>query len=250
MSICKSPLLTCAIALFALLVAAPCMSDEKADAIELVQDAESTFHNFVSDPAMEWFRDNVKDAKALVIVPQLLKAGFIFGASGGNGVVLTKDSATDSWSNPAFYSVGSVTWGLQIGGEVAEVIMLVMTDSGMHSLLSTKLQLGGDISVAAGPVGAGAQAATVDILQFTRTKGVYGGLTLEGAVITPRDDLTNAFYGKIVDPLDILVRQKVTGNSYSNSLRQLVYQTTARTAENPEYRTGIPSGKPSPGYAK
>lgn len=202
------------------------VADDKLDAIGIVKDAETTFSDFVADPNMSWFRDNVRDAKAMVIVPNLLKGGFIFGASGGSGVVLSRDKATGSWSSPAFYSMGSVTWGLQIGGEVAQVVMLVMTESGMHSLLSTKVQLGGDASVAAGPVGAGAQAATVDILQFTRSMGVFGGLTLEGAVITPRDDLNSAFYGRIVDPVDILVRHSVINNN-GNALRDLIARTTA-----------------------
>jgi lipid-binding SYLF domain-containing protein len=222
----KNSLISWIVGLLCLVFSLQAFPDGRSDAIELVNGAEATFHDFVSDPNMGWFRDNVGEAKALVIVPQLLKAGFIFGASGGNGVVMVKDKATESWSNPAFYSVGSVTWGLQIGGEVAEVIMLVMTEGGMNSLLSTKLQLGGDASIAAGPVGAGAQAATVDILQFTRTKGIYGGLTLEGAVITPRDDLTGAFYGRIVDPVDVLIRQRVTSKQ-ADRLRDLVYRTTA-----------------------
>jgi lipid-binding SYLF domain-containing protein len=226
MPIVKNIRVACATGLLYLVISLQAFADEKSDAIELVDSAEATFQNFVSDPDMGWFRDNVADAKALVIVPQLFKAGFIFGASGGNGIVMAKDKASESWSNPAFYSVGSVTWGLQIGGEVAEVVMLVMTESGMHALLSTKLQLGADVSVAAGPVGAGAQAATVDILQFTRAKGIFGGLTLEGAVITPRDDLADAFYGRIVDPLDILVRQRVT-NKNADRLRGLVFRTTS-----------------------
>lgn len=214
-------------ALLGVIFSLQALADDRNDASTVVLDAEATFKNFTMDPNMQWFRDNVGGAKALVIVPQLWKAGFIFGASGGNGVVLTKDKASGAWSSPAFYSIGSVTWGLQIGGEVAEVVMLVMTESGMQSLLSTKLQLGADVSVAAGPVGAGTQAATVDILQFTRTMGIYGGLTLEGAVITPRDDLSNAFYGRIVDPLDILVRQRAPENLYADRLKNLVFKTTS-----------------------
>ena len=209
-----------------LLFSLPTGADDKTDAAALVSSAQMTFQNFVSDPNMGWFRDNLGDAKALVIVPELYKAGFIFGASGGNGVVLAKDKPTEAWSYPAFYIMGSVTWGLQIGGEVAEVIMLVMTETGMNSLLSTKVQLGGDVSVAVGPVGAGAQAATVDILQFTRTKGIFGGLTLEGAVITPRDDSTSAFYGKPSDPVDVLIRHNVM-NKNANNLRELVFQTAS-----------------------
>ncbi len=227
MPLMKTRLAVCFAGLLALAISQQTLADDRTDAVDLVYDAEVTFQNFLSDPNLQWFRDNVKDARALVIVPYLFKAGFIFGASGGNGVILAKDKATDSWSNPAFCLVGSVTWGLQIGGEVAEVVMLVMTENGMNSLLSTKLQLGGDVSIAAGPVGVGAQAATVDILAFTRTKGVYGGLTLEGAFITPRNDLTSAFYGKAVDPVDVLIRQRVTSKD-ADRLRNLVFRATTK----------------------
>lgn len=114
--------------------------------------------------------------------------------------------------------MGSVSWGLQIGAEAAEVILLILSQKGLDSLLSTKVQLGADVSVAAGPVGAGAQAATVDILQFSRTKGVFGGLTLEGSAITPRDDLMSGYYGKPVTPVNILV-SKEASNPQADALR-------------------------------
>lgn len=216
-------------ALSVCLAVAPAHGDDKSDAIALIKASETSFRNFLQDPNMAWFRDGLKHAEALVIVPQLWKGGFIFGASGGNAVVLAKDKATDSWSYPAFYTIGSITWGLQAGGEVAEVVMLVMTESGMHSLLSTKFQLGGDASIATGPEGAGAQAATVDILQFTRTQGIFGGLTLEGAVITPRNDLIRGFYGNVDDPVDVLIRMRAA-NPIANPLRESVFASASPAA--------------------
>lgn len=215
-------LLMLAAALFA---AAHAVAQEEAKtARETVDSARKTFENFAADPNMGWFRRHVKEAHAVVVVPQLLKAGFIFGGSGGTGVLLAKD-AGGQWSYPAFYSMGSVTWGLQIGAEVAEVVMLVMTKKGIESFLSTKVQLGADVSIAAGPVGAGGQAATADIIQFSRTKGVFGGLTLEGAVIGIRDSLNNAYYGQEARPRDILVRRDV-----SNAHAQPLIETVARVA--------------------
>jgi len=162
------------------------------------------------------------------IVPQLLKAGFIFGGSGGSGVMLSRDKSSGKWSNPAFYTMGSVTFGLQIGGQAAEVVLLILTQKGMDAMLSTKFQLGGDVSVAAGPVGAGAQAATTDIIQFSRTKGVFGGLTLEGAVIAIRDKWNHAYYGKETSPLDILVKRTVR-NKNAAALVQTVTKTAKST---------------------
>ena len=103
---------------------------------------------------------------------------------------------------------------------------MVMTKKGMDSMLSNKFQLGGDVSVAAGPVGAGAAAATADILQFARTKGVFGGLTLEGAVIAIRDSLNNAYSGKAVRPVDILISRNVS-NAHANPLRHTLTEKTS-----------------------
>lgn len=187
--------------------------DKNAEAQGIVDSAITTFENFRNDPNMTWFRDNVDAARGVMIVPKLLKAGFIFGGSGGTGVFVARDRETDLWSDPAFYTMGSVTWGLQIGGQVAEVVLLIMTQRGIDAMLSNKFQLGGDASIAAGPVGAGAQAATVDILQFSRAKGVFGGLTVEGAIIGIRDDLNNGYYGQPVTPVDILVQRNVSNQA-------------------------------------
>ncbi len=206
----------------------PAFSDEKAEAQEIVDKAKMTFENFTADPNMGWFRTHIKDTKGVFVVPMLLKAGFIFGGSGGSGVMLSREKKTGKWSNPAFYTMGSVTFGLQIGGEAAEVVLLVMTQRGMDAMLSTKFQLGADVSVAVGPVGAGAQAATADILQFARAKGAFGGLTVEGAVIGIRNKWNNAYYGKEVSPMDILVRRNVR-NKNATPLVQSVTKTAKST---------------------
>jgi len=201
-------------------------ASDKTDAEKFVLDSAETLTNFANDPDMKWFRDHIKTAKGILIVPSLLKAGFIFGGSGGTGVMLRNNAVTSAWSNepvkqwsaPAFYTMGSVTWGLQIGAEKAEVVLLIMTDKGMDAMLSTKFQLGADASVAAGPVGAGTQAATADVLQFSRSKGIFGGLTLEGSVLNPRENLNGAYYGNSASPLDILVKGSYS-NAQANDLR-------------------------------
>lgn len=208
-----------------LLASGMVLADDRGKANDLLRDATITFNEFMSDPDMIWFRNNVRDARALVIAPQVLKLGFGLGGSGGNAVVLVKDEQTGEWSYPAFYTTGAVTVGLQIGGALTDIIMIVMTESGRNALLSSKFQLGADASIAVGPVGIGSQVATVDILQFSRAKGIYGGLTLEGAVITPREDLNAAFYGRIVDPVDILIRRTVT-NPLADRLRAAVAKAT------------------------
>jgi lipid-binding SYLF domain-containing protein len=160
------------------------------------------------------FRDLVKQAKGVFIVPQLLEGAFIVGASGGSGVFLARDEKTGEWSGPAFYTIGGASFGFQAGGQASEVILLVMSDRGVSSLLTNSFKLGADVGLAAGPIGAGVSAATAnlsaDILAFSRSKGLYGGISLDGAVIATRGDRNNAYYGREVTPADILVRRDVS----------------------------------------
>ena len=208
--------------LVALSLAAMPLSGQAEDKPQdIVDGAVTTLNNFVADPNMTWFQKHIKDARGIFIVPSLVKAGFIVGGSGGSGVLLAKVPDIPKWSYPAFCTMGSGTFGLQAGVEKAEVVLLIMTDKGMHAMLSNKFQLGADASVAAGPVGAGAQVATADILQFSRSKGVFGGLTVEGAVIAPRNQWNQAFYGKEVLPADILLKHQVQ-SAAADPLRKAV----------------------------
>jgi len=187
----------------------------------IVDKAVVTVNNFMADPDMAWLRSHIKNAQGVLIVPALVRAGFVFGGSGGRGVLLVRDNATGKWSEPAFYTVGSVSFGLQIGIEASEVIMMIQTRKGLDSLLTSSFKLGADASVAAGPVGAGATAATADVLSFARAKGAYAGLSLEGAVVKTSNDWNNAYYAKEVRPVDILVTHKVK-NPGSAKLRTVV----------------------------
>jgi hypothetical protein len=117
--------------------------------------------------------------------------------------------------------MGSITFGLQIGGEAAEVVLMIRSDKGRRALLAREFKLGGDASVAAGPTGAGAQVATADVLAFSRTKGLFGGLTVEGAVIEPKDAWNKAYYGQSVSVEDVLIEQRVS-NPHADPLRQAI----------------------------
>ena len=199
--------------------------DEKAEAVKTVNGAVTVLKHFSADPNMTWYREHIGQAKAVLIIPTLVKAGFVFGGSGGTGVVMARDEKTNTWKGPSFATAGSVSWGLQAGGSAAEVVMIALTDKGKAALLSNKFQAGADASVAAGPVGAGAQAATTDIVQFTRTKGLFGGLSLEGSVIAVRDSLNEAYYGKPVSPVDILVSGEVQNPQAKNLIKELASHT-------------------------
>ena len=176
---------------------------------QIVDDMTQVFDHLNADPDMGWFRSNLKRAQGVLLMRQY-HAGFIIGASGGRGVMLARDPQTGKWSSPAFYGQGSGSLGFQMGADTSEMALLIMTEKGRDALLTTDVKLGGDISVAAGPVGAGAKAATADVLSFARTKGLYGGVALEGMVIGPQSKMNHAYYGVEVSPLDILVKHEVT----------------------------------------
>ena len=200
------------------------LASDKSDAQAMVTKADMTFNSFMSDKNFSEMRKLSRTAKGIFIAPQVLKGAFVVGASGGTGVFLARgDSGT--WSNPAFYTIGSVSFGFQIGGQASEVILLAMTERGVTTLLQSSVKLGADVGIAAGPYGAGAQAATAnisaDILAFSRSKGLYGGVSLDGAVVDVRDSLNKAYYGKPVTPTDILVKRDVS-NAHANKLRASV----------------------------
>jgi lipid-binding SYLF domain-containing protein len=188
-------------------------ADEKLESTQLVEKAQLTLQSFMCDDNMGAFRDLIQKAQGVLIVPGLLKGAFIVGASGGSGVLLVRDKEKGNWSEPAFYTIGGASIGLQIGGQSSEVILLAMTDRGVRSFLGNSVKLGGDVGIAAGPVGMGVSAATanlsVDILSFSRSKGLFGGISLDGAVVAVRDGLNSAYYGKTVSPAEILISRAV-----------------------------------------
>jgi lipid-binding SYLF domain-containing protein len=202
----------------------PAAAASEAEAQALVDKAKGTLANFIADSNYSWLHNQLKTAKGVIIFPQIVKGGFFIGGSGGTGVLLVRNAKTNDWSQPAFYTLGSVTFGLQIGGEAAEVIMLAMNQKGIDTLLSSSVKLGGDASIAVGPVGGGAKggvavpAVTADFVSFAKSKGLYAGLNLEGAVIAVRDSLNEAYFGRKVMPVDIIIKKNVE-NPGSNELR-------------------------------
>lgn len=185
---------------------------------ELVDNSVTVLNRFGADKELQTFRSLMQEAKGIFIVPQMLKAGFLLGGSGGSGALITRDAQTGEWSYPAFYTMGSVSFGLQIGAESSQIILLVRTEKGMDSMLSTSFKLGADASVAAGPAGGGAKAATADILAYSYAKGAYTGVSIEGAVIKVREKWNEEYYGKRTSPADVFIRQTAT-NPAADPLR-------------------------------
>ena len=196
-----------------------------AEPERLVADARTTLSNFLRDPDQTWIQDNLSRARAILIAPQVVRAGFIFGGSGGRGVLVARDGR--AWAGPAFYNLATASVGFQAGIDVSEVIVVVMTDTGFNSLLSTSFKIGGDASIAAGPVGAGARSTiTADLISFTRAKGVYGGLNLDGTVVISNVPWNDSFFGgSNLLPPDILIRRTVTSPKAASLLADVAKAT-------------------------
>lgn len=188
----------------------------------LVDQARIIFKSFMTDKNMAWFREHMHKAKGFLIIPELLKGGWFIGGSGGRGVLVVKDKTTGNWSQPAFYTIGSVSFGIQFGGEKSEIIMMVFTQKGLDRLYSSSFKFGGDASIAAGPVGGGAKADVMtDFVSFVRSKGAFAGLSMEGAIVKANYDWNQAYYGKKVSPVGI-VEEKLVSNPGSDELRNLI----------------------------
>jgi SH3 domain-containing YSC84-like protein 1 len=202
----------------AFLLAGCASAPTQEDTHARVDEAQKTLSDFMRDPQMNWLQQHIHEAKAVMISHQILQAGFVVGGSGGPVVVIARNRSGGGWSGPAFYHIASGSIGLQAGAQSTEMVALVMTDKALNSLLSNSFKLGADVSIAAGPVGAGAATPiTSDIVSYTRNKGLYGGLNLDGTVVTLDDKRNNAFYGKTTTPVEILIERSVT-NPYGERL--------------------------------
>jgi SH3 domain-containing YSC84-like protein 1 len=188
----------------------------REDSVARLQSSVEVLHAIMSTPDKGIPEEVLSNAKCILVVPNLIKGGFIFGGKHGRGVATCRTA--EGWSAPAFVSVGGGSWGLQIGVEDVDLVMLVMNDKGLQHLLSSKFELTGEGSVAAGPVGRHASAGTdwklnTEMLTYSRSKGVFAGLTLEGAVVEQDNDSTHAIYGKHMMFRNILSGKATTPRS-------------------------------------
>ena len=218
-----------AIAVAATLAAPPSRADP--DQRRLVTAATSTLASFLADPNMDWLKENIGRARAVMIAPEITKAGIIVGGAGGRAVVVTRDPASGRWAGPAFYTLATASIGLQAGISVSEVVTLVMTEKGVNRLLSNSFRMGGDVAIAVGPTGAGAASHFIaDIVSFSRGQGVYLGLNLDGTIVSISDDWNELYYGKRVNAVDILVRRSAH-NPQAKELLNVVANAAGNTTE-------------------
>lgn len=168
--------------------------------------------------------------KAIAIYPSVLKGGFIFGAKFGKGIVLRRNEATGKWGPVAFSTIGGGSWGLQIGAQATDLILVVMSDRGLDGLLASNFTLGADAAVSAGPVGRNTEASTdltmrAGILSYSRSRGLFGGVSLEGAILTEDNNSNTLYYGKPMTSRGILLDHAVeiqpSSKELTDSLNEL-----------------------------
>ena len=209
------------------LLSTPGFCNDKVEAENLISKAATVVNSFAADPDLGWFREKVTEAKAVLIIPQSIQGAFFIGGSGGSGALLAHEAGSSEWSYPAFYTIGSLSFGIQFGGEASEIVLLIMSDRGMEKLLTSSFKLGADITLAAGPVGGGAAAGTADVLSYARSKGAFAGVSLAGAIVKTKDKFNEAYYGQAVSPTDILIRKTVS-NPQADGLRQDISKITGK----------------------
>jgi SH3 domain-containing YSC84-like protein 1 len=225
----KSPLTTTrlqlmAMCLFGAMVVVSATPTRAADMMEqqqLVDKAKMTLEAFASDPSLGGPIREMKDgAKGLFIVPQFVRGAFVFGGAGGSGVLIVRDEKSKKWSEPVFYTIGSASFGLQIGGDVSEMIFVVRNQKGLEEFYHNDFKLGADASMAVGPVGEGASAKGIsaDLVAYAKKKGAFVGISVDGSMIAVSDESNADYYGKSVRPTDIIVKQTVS-NPKSAHLR-------------------------------
>ncbi|HLK52498.1 MAG TPA: lipid-binding SYLF domain-containing protein [Candidatus Angelobacter sp.] len=216
-----------------------CWASAKEDSTERLQRASEVLNQMVQAPDKGIPEEVLSHAKCVAIVPHLVKGGLGFGGKHGRGVATCRTA--EGWSAPAFISVGGGSWGLQIGVESVDLIMLVMNDKGMEQLLSSKFQVSGEGSAAAGPVGRHASAGTdwkleTEMLTYSRSKGAFAGLTLEGAVIQQDNDSTTAIYGKDIAFKSVLLGKVPTPEVAAPFVHAV--STAVHTADAKEAKEG------------
>ena len=226
----KKPIAVIA-ALIVLLLCAPGrgLANDASDAKALVDQAEVTLKNFMNDPDMKWFASHLQEAKGILILPKLMKGAFLFGVEGGNGVVLARDEKTGAWSEPVFYETSTASFGLQAGAQSSEAILLINTQKAVDSLMANKIKFGVDGSVAIGPKGSGADTSpTADFVTFSRAKGLFAGVSFDGASIRTKDEYNTAYYGEDVRPSDVIIARKAKPNPNSKELQALLGTANAK----------------------
>jgi lipid-binding SYLF domain-containing protein len=201
-----------------------------------ITEARQVMAEVMATPDQSIPEELLAKCKAIAIYPSVLKGGFIFGARYGKGVVLKKDDKTGEWGPVAFSTIGGGSWGFQIGGSATDLILVIMNERGMSALLSNNFTLGADAAIAAGPVGRNSEAATdlslrAGIISYSRSRGLFAGIALDGAVLTQDNDSNTAYYGKPMTSKDILLNDAVEVQPSSKELARALDEYSSHWAK-------------------
>lgn len=193
-----------------------------SDEQRLVDDATATFQRFLQSPGIaSWYVAQGKNIKGIFIVPKFLRGAFLVGAAGGKGVLLAQDFVHDGWSSPAFYGMSVASVGVQAGLDSSEVVMIIQTHGGLERFYgSGTVRLGVDAGLTLGPWGE-AGTAGLDVVTFAWSKGLFGGMSLDGLAVTAYDGSNEAYYGSRVTPEQILTTKGVS-NPGADRLRAVI----------------------------
>lgn len=233
-----------------LLVPALARAQSAQDAQALVDRSTIALQEMMTQTVSPTPRNMLDRSRAVLICPRVFKAGFFFGGSGGNCVLLAR-AGNGTWSYPAFFTIGSASFGFQIGVQDSALVLVVMTDRGLEALLSSHVKLGGDASIAIATIGGGVQGAmttgiTADIVAFQSTRGAFAGISIEGSVLDSRTDLSQAYYGQPLDARQIVIAMQAS-NPGAEPLRSVLTRYGAPAT------TAMPAAQPYPppqsGYA-
>jgi SH3 domain-containing YSC84-like protein 1 len=224
----------------AMILSIACLSwgIDKAEETDRVEKAAKVLTEITNTPDKGIPESVMKDAECVAVVPSLVKGGFVFGGQYGRGVASCHNA--NGWSAPAPILIGGGSWGLQIGAEAVDLVLLIMNDKGMENLLNSKFKIGADASAAAGPVGRQAAGETdwkmkAEVLTYSRARGVFAGVTLNGAVIKQDEEATEALYGKDASYQSILrgqVKPTAGSESFLAALKKFSVQSETASAQH------------------
>lgn len=252
--------LLAAVALGVLPLLAPASAHAQGDEQTLVDRSTLALQDMLNRSVSQDPRKMLSRARAVMICPRVFKAGFFFGGEGGNCVLLAR-SGNGTWSYPAFYGMGSGSFGLQIGIQDSEFIMMIMTQRGLNAILDDQFKLGADVSLAVATIGAGLQGSTTtalgaDIIAFSQARGLYGGISLEGSLMGQRSNWNQAYYGQPVDARQLVVSMQ-GANPGADPLRDVLtrngsgelQQASVPPPPAPAYQAAPPAYQPPPAGA-
>ncbi len=208
-------------------------ADTKPQLDARVIEAKAVMAEIMATPDQSIPEELLAKCKAIAIYPSVLKAGFIFGGRFGKGVVLRRDEKTGVWGPVAFSTIGGGSWGLQIGADATDLVLVIMNERGLDGLLQSNFTVGADVGVAAGPVGRSSEAATdltlkSGILSYSRSRGLFAGMAIQGAILTEDNNSNSAYYGKFTTSRDILYGSGVEIQPSSRDLSESLNEYSSR----------------------